>query len=39
LRRANLPQLVQAAEVQLDFLAEDDQARVMGLNALAVYSS
>ena len=35
----NLPQLLRLAEAQLDFLTADKRARVMGLNALAVYGA
>lgn len=39
LGRMNLPQLLRLAEAQLDFLTADKRARVMGLNALAVYGA
>ena len=37
LGHANLPQLVRLAAVHFDFLSADEQAMVMGLNALSVY--
>ena len=37
LGHANLPQLVRLAETQLDFLAPEERARVMGLNALEIF--